>query len=302
MKPFKSINLFRLAADQDLNYSINVKELSKKPFTPCGPGDMKTQGFVAPAPHMPDQIVYFHGGMALIHLQTEEKIIPTAVVKKAAKVRISDIEQAEGRKVSKKEAKDIEDICRDTLKLTAFTRTTTQRVMIDLLSGLVMVEASSQDKAADVLCVLRDALGTFNTSLLHVWKIPSSEMTNWLNDEDNLYYFYPGSDAELKEPCEGGAIARCLNQDLYDAEVKEHLAAGKIVTKIGLEWKEKISFQLTENLEIKKIKYLGLMKEELKNADAKTQDAMLEAGAALFIGEARLIVANLIAAMGGEVD
>lgn len=127
MKAFKSINPFRLSADHGLNiYSIKAG-LEKKPFTPCGPGDIETRGFVPPAPHMPDRIVYVNQQAVLIHLQTETKIIPSAVVKQEAAKHIAAIEKEEGRKVGRKETKDIQESCRDTLKLTAFTNITTQR-------------------------------------------------------------------------------------------------------------------------------------------------------------------------------
>lgn len=299
MKPFKSINLFRLSDDHGLNiYSIKAA-LENKPFTPCGPGDMETRGFVPPAPHMPDQIFYFNQQAVLIHLQTEIKIIPSAVVKQEAAKRIASIEKEEGCKVGRNETKDIQEACRDTLKLTAFTKVTTQRAIIDLQQGLVMIEASSTGKAEDVLSVLREALGGLNTKLVRIQRDVSNAMTDWLHVGAPLT-FETGSDCELKFPEDGGAIARCLHQNLYDAEVKEHLLSGKLVTKLALEWQDKISFQLTENLEIKRVKFMDILQDNLKNMDVDTQDAMFESSATLFIGEIRLMIADLIDALGGE--
>lgn len=258
-----------------------------------------TMGFVAPAPHMPDLIAYVNQGSVLVHLQTEQKIIPSAVVKQEANKRIAAIEKEEARKVGRNETKDIQESCRDTLKLTAFTKVTVQRAIIDLQQGLVMIEASSTGKAEDMLSVLREAMGGLNTKLVQTHRSVTTEMTNWLHVVAPLT-FETGSDCELKFPIEGGAIARCSHQDLYDAEIKEHLLRGKLVTKLALEWSEKISFQLTENLEIKRVKFMDILQDNLKNMDVDTQDAMFESSATLFIGEIRLMVADLIDALGGE--
>lgn len=275
MKPFKSINLFRLP-----EHCMTIESISEliaaRPFTPCGPGDMETRGFVPPAPHIPDQMTYFSQQAVLIHLQTETKIIPKPVVKRKAQERIDRLENEEERKIGHKERKDIEEFEAGLLQLTAFTKITTQRAIIDLQHSLVMIEASSAGKAEDMLSALREALGRLNTKLVQTEQSPISAMTEWL-EVRTPDGFEPGCDCELKQPEEGGAIARCLRQDLYDAEVKEHLLSGKLVTKLALEWQDKISFHLTENLGIKRVKFMDILQDDLQNMDVDTQDVIFEA-------------------------
>jgi len=303
MKVFKSINLFRLSPDHGLTTESIAGAMAKRPFTPCGPGDMMTMGFVAPAPHCPDLITYVNQGAVLIHLKTETKIIPSAVKEQETQKRIAAIEESEGRKVGRKEAKDIKESVTDTLKLTAFTKITVQRAIIDLQQGLVMIEASSTSKAEDMLCVMRDALGALNTKLVSTNKSPIETMTEWVESDGDCLPapFHVGMDCELKYPKDGGAVIRCTNQDLSDAEIKEHLSNLKLVTKLALEWEDKISFQLTESLEIKRVKMMDILQDQLKGADVATQDALFESSATLFIGELRQFIPALIDALGGEV-
>lgn len=305
MKQFKSINLFRLSACHGMTAESIAEALAARLFTPCGAGDMETMGFVAPAAHCPDLITYVNQGAVLIHLKTEAKIIPSAVKEQETQKVIAVIEKAEGRKVGHKEAKDIKESVADTLKLTAFTKVAIQRAIIDLQQGLVMIEASSSGKAEDVLSVMRQALGVMNTKLVNTKESPTNSMTNWLagNCPPNFMPdgFSVGSNCELKKPEDGGPIARCLNQELHSKEIQEHLRNGKLVTKLALEWNDKISFQLTENLEIKRVKFMDILQDQLKGADVDTQDAMFESSATLFIGEIRLMIADLIDALGGEV-
>jgi len=300
MKPLKSINLFRLSPDHGLTAESIAEALAKRPFTPCGPGDMMTMGFVAPAPHCPDLITYVNQGAVLIHLKTEEKIIPSAVVKNKAQYFIDMIENKVGRKVGKAERKKIEQDFIDTLKLTAFTKITVQRAIIDLQQGMVMIEASSTSKAEDMLSVMREALGVLNTKLVRTERDVSNSMTEWMEGEtpDGLCM---GNDCELKDP-EWGAAAKFSNQSMNAEEVGEAIYSGKFATKLALEWEGKISFQLTESLEIKRVKMMDILQDQLKGADVATQDAMFESLATLFIGELRQFIPALIDALGGEVE
>ena len=300
MKVFKSIYLFRLSAGHGLSLSFIETALFKKPFTPCGPGDVETRGFVPPAAHMPDQIVYFSQQAILIHLKKETKIIPSAVKEQETQKVIAAIEKAEGRKVGRKEAKDIKESVADTLKLTAFTKVAIQRAIIDLKQGLVMIEASSIGKAEDMLSVMRQALGVMNTKLVQTNNPAKEMMTAWMEDCMPTMLSL-GDSCELTNPEEGGAVARCIRQEICSDEVRGHLASGKLVTKLALEWGDKISFQLTENLEIKRIKLMDILQDQLKGADVATQDAMFESSATLFIGELRQFILALIEALGGEV-
>jgi len=307
MKAFKSINLFRLSADHGLTAESISEALAKRPFTRCRAGDMMTMGFVAPAPHCPDLITYVNQGAVLVHLKTEAKIIPSAVKEQETQKRIAAIEESEGRKVGRKEAKDIKESVADTLKLTAFTKITMQRAIIDLQQGLVMIEASSTGRAEDMLCVMREAIGVLNTKLVSTNKSPVELMTEWVDaDEDHPiknsgYAFGLGTSCELKCEEDGGAIARCSNQELDSDEINEHIRNGKRATKLALEWSDKISFQLTESLEIKRIKMMDILQDQLKGADVATQDAMFESSATLFIGEMRQFIPALIDALSGEV-
>lgn len=79
-------------------------------------------------------------------------------------------------------------------------------------------------------------------------------------------------------------------------EIQAHIAAGKLPTKLALSWDERVSFVLTEGLQIKKLAFL----------DAATQgqsdDGGFDADVALATGELRQFIPDLIEALGGESD
>ena len=298
---FKNIQLYRIAAYHALTAESIAEALAKKPFFPCGSHDLMSQGFIAPAPHQPDLITYVYQDAVLICLQVEEKILPAVVIKQKTEECISNIEDVEARKVGRKEARDIRERVAEELRPRAFTQVSTHRALIDLKLGLILVDSAAAAKAEHLLSSLREALGGLPTRLIQTQTTPQIAMTSWLENEmpDG---FELDKDGELKFPSDDGAVARFLRQDLHSDEVKQHLATGKLVTKLGMAWNERIAFQLTEKLEIKRLNMLDVLQDELKDADVDTQDAMFESSAALFIGEMREFVPAVIEVLGGELE
>ena len=65
-------------------------------------------------------------------------------------------------------------------------------------------------------------------------------------------------------------------------------------------WDDRISFLLTEKLEIKRLAFLDLLKEEAEKG-AEHADEQFDADFALMTGELSRFLPQLVAALGGEV-
>ena len=65
-----------------------------------------------------------------------------------------------------------------------------------------------------------------------------------------------GDECELRDPAEAGAVVRCRRQDLESDEVREHLKSGKQVFQLGLEYDERVSFVLGEDLTVRKLRFV----------------------------------------------
>jgi hypothetical protein len=87
--------------------------------------------------------------------------------------------------------------------------------------------------------------------------------------------------------------------DEVSGEIKAHLAAGKLPTKLALTWNDRISFVLNEKLEIKRLAFLDLLKEEAEKS-AERADEQFDADFALMTGELSRFLPDLLAALGGE--
>ncbi|WP_051305077.1 recombination-associated protein RdgC [Chitinilyticum litopenaei] len=297
---FRNLQIYRLNPDHGMSADSIRASLEKKPFVPCGSMDMNSAGWIAPAKHRPDDLIYTQQDAVLVQLKTETKLLPAIVIRQEADERIRHIEEEEARKVGRKETKEIRERVAEELLPRAFAKQGVQRAIIDLQSNLVLVESASASRAENLLSDLRDALGSLPTRLLQTSTTPQTAMTVWL-EQGAPDAFTLDADCELRFPGDDGAVARFSRQDLNADEVRKHLESGKLVTKMGLSWDERISFQLTEKLELKRLAMLDVLQDDLKNADADSQDALFESSFALTVGELRQFVPAIIAALGGEL-
>jgi recombination associated protein RdgC len=62
-------------------------------------------------------------------------------------------------------------------------------------------------------------------------------------------------------------VVRCSRQDLASDEILNHLRAGKQVTKLALEWDERLSFTLADDLSLKRLRVGDALLEELDGDD-----------------------------------
>ena len=113
--------------------------------------------------------------------------------------------------------------------------------------------------------------------------------------------FLLDNDCELKAAGESGAVIRCSRQDLTADEIRAHLKSGKQATKLGLVWKEKIRFVLTDQLQLKRIQFLDVLQEEVAQ-ESDDVASLNEATLLLMSEELGGLITDLIVALGGEIE
>lgn len=298
---FRNLQLYRLAADHALTAESINAELAKRPFVPCGSMDMDSLGWIAPARHAPDMYTLERQGAVLITLKSEQKVLPSTVIKDELDYRVQQIEAAESRKVGRKEQRELKDRIIEELTPRAFTRSFLSRALIDLQNNLVIVDSVTSGKAEYLLSTLRETLGSLPTRLIETEISPCAAMTDWLQNE-TPDAFSLGQAAFLKVPSDEGAKAKLDKQVLDSDEVQKHLDSGKVVSKLALAYGERLTFTLTEALEVRSLAMLDVLKDELKDMDAETQDALFESQFALLVGELRGFIPELFKALGGEIE
>ena len=65
-----------------------------------------------------------------------------------------------------------------------------------------------------------------------------------------------GEECKLEDPVAGGAVVHCQNQELRCDEIDRHVEAGKQATQLALVFDGSVSFVLSDDLSIKKLRFL----------------------------------------------
>ena len=299
---FKNIQLYRLPANLAIGAAQLQEQMALGPFAKCPRNQPMSRGFVSP--RKDGDLVYQLGGQWMIALSVEQRLLPSSVVNEEVEERAEQLEAQQGYAPGRKQTKELRERVTEELMPRAFTRRRTTYVWIDPVNGWFAVDAASPAKAEEVIEHLRHCLDDFPLTMLHTQFSPVSSMADWLAGGEAPEGFTIDRDCEVKA-CgeEKSAVAykhHPLDGSEIEAEIKAHLAAGKLPTKLALTWDDRISFVLTERMEIKRLAFLDLLKEEAEKS-AESQDEQFDADFALMTGELQRFIPALIAALGGEV-
>lgn len=237
----------------------------------------------------------------LIALGVESKLLPGAVINQEAAERAAEIEAQEGYKPGRKQMRDIKERVTDELLPRAFVRRRRTFVWIDPINGWLSVDAPSAAKAEEVLELLNKAVDNLPVRLLRTERSPVAAMTDWLvglAEGDAPSGFSIDRDCELKSVTEEKSAVRYARHPLDGDEVRDHLVGGKLPSRLAMTWNDRISFVLTEKLEIKRLAFLDVLKEQSEQAD--NADEQFDADFALMTGELAKLLPDLVEALGGE--
>jgi recombination associated protein RdgC len=295
---FRNLQLYRLSPNYKLDLEDLAKRLAKQPLTPCGGLDRMRLGWLPIRSE--EDFVYEQSGQLLLAMGIEEKLLPASVVRQVADEKAAEIEAKEGYRPGSKRRKEIREQVEDELLPRAFTKRTTVHGWIDPVNGWLAVDAASANKAEALLKLLGDCAPDIPLKLLDTKLSPGVAMTGWLAENEAPSGFSIDRDCELRLPGEDRATVRYVRHALDGEEIGEHIAAGKQATRLGLTWADRISFVLTEKLEIKRLQFLDILKEQSEQAE--DAEAMFQTEFALMTGELSKLLDDLLVALGGEEE
>ena len=160
----------------------------------------------------------------------------------------------------------------------AFTRSRRTNLLIDTQRKRVLVDASSATRAEEVVACLRKAIGTLPVAYPAPNSAPYTSYSNWLRDTRLLPEgFTLGDRCELKGTKDEGATVKFTAVDLGQEEILAHLETGMVVTRVNLAWQDSLELDVNDKLEIKRIKALDVLQENIDTLDADDAVAELEA-------------------------
>ena len=297
---FKNLQIYRLPTPWALDLATLDAQLARGAFAPCPSHQPLSRGWTPP--RQDAGLVYSSHGQWLLALTTEQRLLPASVINETAQERAEQIASEQGYPPGRKQLKELRERITEELMPRAFTKKTRTNVWINPQHGWFVVDAGSQTKAEEVIEHLRFCLDEFPLKPLHTQRSPQSAMADWLAGGSAPAGFTIDRDCELKAVGEEKSAVRYVRHPLGDevhAEIKAHLAAGKLPTKLALTWDDRISFVLGEKMEVKRLAFLDLLKEEAEK-NAEHADEQFDADFALMTGELTRFLPVLIEALGGE--
>lgn len=295
---FKNLQIYRLPSPWAMTSEQLEACLAPHVFAPGNSMDMQNQGWDTPRPN--GKLVHSVNRQMLIMLGTEKKLLPAMVINQVSKAKAIEIEEQQGFKPGRKQMREIKEQVTDELMPRAFSVRRDTMAWIDPVNGWLVIDAASPSKADELLKLLLKSVADMPLTGLHVALSPVTAMTDWLVADEAPSGFTVDQDTELQSSSESKATVRYVRHTLEADDIRRHIAAGKQCTRLALTWSDRISFVLTENLTIKRIAPLDVIKEST-DSTAQNDDERFDSDLTLMTGEINRMLVDLVAVLGGEV-
>ncbi|MCZ8092748.1 MAG: recombination-associated protein RdgC [Acidovorax sp.] len=294
---FKNLIVYRIAPGWQADLTLVEEALAKSPFMECGATQEQSLGWVPPRGDQHGAMAESVGGQWILRFMVESKVLPGSVLNRRVKEKAARIEQETGRKPGKKESKELKDEAKLDLLPMAFTKQGSMWVWIDTESRLLVLDTGSQGRADEVVSLLVESLPGLSVSLLNTQTSPQAAMAHWLSAQEPPVGFSIDRECELKSADEAKAVVRYARHPLDIDEVQQHIQQGKLPTKLALTWDDRVSFMLTEGLQVRKLSFLDTVFE-----GTKADDGGFDTDVAIATGELVKLIPDLIEALGGEAE
>lgn len=294
--------VYRMVSAWTMAQAQLEEALDKVRFVPCGASQEKSVGWIEPRGQAHGALVEVVDGQWVLKQMVETKAVPGSVVKRKVEERAQQIEATTGRKPGKKEKRDLAEDARQALLPMAFTKQSTVLVWIDPVNARLVLDAGSQAKADETMTALVNAIDGLAVQLIDTKTAPATAMSEWLSTHEAPAGFSVDRECELKAPDESRAVVRYTRHALDTDEVSQHIAMGKVPTRLALTWNDRVSFVLTEALQLKKLSLLDVVLEDKPAAAGDGKDDGFDTDVALITGELRQMLPALMEALGGETE
>lgn len=295
---FKNLQVFKLTEALAVSADELEQKLGERTLRECGPQEPRTLGWVSPLAQQVEAteapLVQRAAGCMVISMGSEERLLPASVVREELEERILMAEQKDGRKPTRKEKTALKEEVEFELMPRAFTRRKSLRLLIDPVDGWVIVDSAAAGKAEEMLSLLRECIGTLKVLPMQQGDVLMDAMTLWLKGAGEL----PGGleigfDVELRETGDDNGVIRCANFNLQGEEVQNALNMGRVVSKMGFIWQDRMSFVLNDKAAFLRIKFLDKLQEQLDEAEPDSREIEFDTIMTLMMGEIRPLLNGL---------
>lgn len=278
---FRNLTLFRIPAITGFVYDSLQQALQSCALKPVGLSELMSRGFVPPLGSISESMFHPSGDAFWVTLGGENRLLPSSVVNAELGKRIAAIEEREGRRMGGRARKRLkEDVVAELLPR-ALVKPSRLDAYLDLQRQFVLVDTASRKQAENLVSELRHALGSFPALPAAAEVSMRGVLTGWLYGEPLPGGLALGDGCLLRDPVDGGASARLQRQELGTDEIHKHLESGKQCTRLALVFRDHVSFELGEDLVLRKVRFLDGALESLDGTERDGLAAELDARFAL---------------------
>lgn len=294
---FKNLCLFDLEDEWTLPPAQLEERLAKHPLQPCAAMALESLGWISPRDN--GALVESLERHYLITLGHEQKLLPGSVITDAAKEKAVEFEKQRGFKPGRKQMRDFKERATVELLPRAFARRRSTHAWIDAAHKRLVIDASSSNRGELVAEQLRDALGHLALVPPYVDPSPRATLTQWLAAGRAPSPFALGDECELTSSDNEKSVVRYLRHPLDSEQIQRHLDSGMGVSRLGLQWRDRLNLVVDEKLQLKRVGFLEV--DETAEADDQLDpDQQFEADFAVMTGELSKMIEELFEALGGR--
>lgn len=300
---FKHLHLYRLHGAPRLAEADLEAAMAERAARAPGGNEARRLGWSPPSGRAGVDLLHELQGHRLLTALRQERLLPASVVREEVEERSADIEAREGRKLRRQEKQGIKEQVLEDLLPRAFVRRQRLDLWWDTRRDLIAVNASSRQRAEEVLDLLRDTLGSLKVTPLTTRTLPPRAMTHWLTEpQARPADLQLGDQVELKAKGDDGVL-RARQVDLDSDEIQQLLATGRQASKLAVEIEGRLSFVLHDDLALKSLRFGDALIDEA-NQTEDDGDALvrLEADFLLMTQALSEHIEQLINWLGGEAE
>lgn len=246
-----------------------------------------------------------NAGTMLLAVNFAERMLPGKIVRQRVAARVKQIEADEDRRVYAREKNQIKDSVIAEMLPHTFVD---QKIVHVLIQGpYIIIDTTSAKKGEEILCLLREALGSLGVRPVTVENTPIQTYTDWFTGRQKPEKFsLTGDFKAISNDDEidslNGKGTSPETEGLSEL-VEEY---GRRVVVLGLSWEtgtnESMTFTVNEMLGIKGIKWPDSI-SDMAAADAGEEadlSTLFRATILLLASEIHTLMADLLTALGGE--
>lgn len=231
----------------------------------------------------------------LLCLRVEEKILPPSVVRQTLQEEVKAVTASDGRAPSAKRRRAMQDDITARLLPRAFSRHTDIHIIIDCEQSLLWINQTSSKYIELLWVALKRSLPDLRVEPLQVSKV-AKRLTDWLGATTPPAGIDVQQAVTLADPQQQKRVMRSQLQSLTSDAVQAFLRVGYQVKHVALDWREQMSFTLTDQLEFRAIRCSeALIDARRENQDETAQDHVSDL--LMMVGHLRLLAADLLPAL-----